>query len=106
MASDSSKFRNLFPILGMALRRPETFLTWVMAIALSMLTASIGDEASLSVGPVAVEAWHWLIVNWRFFTARSAIQTPFLLSKPTLSNASWIPKKSATRYPESNSSKR
>ena len=63
MASDSSKFRNLFPILGMALRRPETFLTWMMAIALSMLTASIGDEASLSVGPVAVEAWHWLIVG-------------------------------------------
>ena len=63
MATDNSKFRNLFPILGMALRRPETFLTWVMAIALSILTASIADEASLSFGPVAVEAWHWLIIG-------------------------------------------
>lgn len=83
MANSNSSLRNLFPIMAMVLRQPESILTWVMAIVLSVLTASAAENASLNWAPFTFESWYWLLFGavLQLSLFYSAFRNPKSLSK-------------------------
>ena len=61
MAESSGKFAALAASLAHTLRRPESWLTWLMVLLLSLLTAT--QETALSLGSLNIAPWHWLSIG-------------------------------------------